>query len=285
MTRWAIPPLAAAVGAVSLGLLLASCMSAPTAPASAVAPAIAESTITVATADGAAEALLFVPQGAGKWPAVIVWSDLAGLRPTFAGIGRRLAAQGYVVLVPNIFYRTAKIDGRVAPAPLTAEQARERSTGWMDSIGDDGGEADAKAYLAFLDARPEVDTARKAGVLGYQYGAPYAFHTAFALPERIGAVAVVHPMRIATARDNSPHLAVGRSKAAYYVALAGPDDAREPADKEDLRRAFAEAGLAGAVEVLPAGNGFAVSDAAAYDQASAEAAWQRVAALFRERLR
>ena len=155
----------------------------------------------------------------------------------------------------------------------------------MDAIGDEGGEADAKAYLAFLDSRPEVDTARKAGVLGLQYGSPYAFHTAFALPERIGAVAVLHPIRIATARDNSPHLSVGRSRAAYYGALAGPDDAREPADKDDLRTAFAGAGLSGAVEVLPAANGFAVSDTAAHDPASSEAAWTHAMTLFREHLR
>lgn len=284
MIRRAIRPFAAAATA-ALALPLASCATTPVDAAATAAPEVSQSTVTVATPAGTADALLFVPLGAGRHPAVLVWTDLAGLRPAFAEIGRRLAAEGYVVLMPNAFYRSARIDGSAAPAPLTPEQSRERSTAWMDAIGDEGGEADAKAYLAFLDARPEVDTARKAAVLGYQYGAPYAFHTAFALPERVGAVAVLHPMRIATARENSPHLSVGRSQAAYYVALAQPDDAREPGDKDDLRNAFAGAGLAGAVEVLPGGNGFAVGDLAAYDAASAEAAWNRVTALFRERLR
>ena len=260
MIRLTMRPWAACLAVLSLGV--GSCTTMPPDPSSAPAPEVLQSAVTVATPAGAADALLFTPQGSGKWPAVLVWSDLAGLRPAFADIGRRLAAQGYAVLMPNMFYRNARIDGSNAPAPLTPEQSRERSSAWMDAIGDEGGEADAKAYLAFLDSRPEVDTARKAGVLGFQYGSPYAFHTAFAVPERIGAVAVIHPIRIATARENSPHLSVGRSKAAYYVALAGPDDEREPADKDDLRHAFSQAGLAGTVEVLPGGNGFAVSDTA-----------------------
>ena len=277
------PVIASALAVLALGL--GSCATAPADGPAASSRAVAQTAVTVTTSAGTADALLFTPQGSGKWPAVLVWSDLAGLRPAVADIGRRLAGEGYVVLMPNMFYRTARIDGSSAPAPLTPEQSRERSSAWMDAIGDEGGEADAKAYLAFLDSRPEVDTARKAGVLGLQYGSPYAFHTAFALPERIGAVAVLHPIRIATARDNSPHLSVGRSRAAYYVALAGPDDAREPADKDDLRTAFAGAGLSGAVEVLPAANGFAVSDTVAHDPASSEAAWTHAMTLFREHLR
>lgn len=284
MTRRTIGAFAAAAMTATLAPGLASCATTPTVTPAAV-DAVSQSTVTVTTPAGPAEALLFVPQGAGKWPAVVVWSDLAGLRPAFADIGRRLAAEGYAVLVPNMFFRSARIDGSVAQAPLTPEQSRERSTAWTDAIGDEGGEADARAYLAFLDSRPEVDVTRKAGVLGYQYGSPYAFHAAFALPERIGAVAVLHPMRIATARDNSPHLFVGRSQAAYYVALATPDDVREPGDKDDLRKAFAGAGLAATVEVLPGSNGFAVGDLPTADAASAEAAWKQVTALFRERLR
>jgi carboxymethylenebutenolidase len=270
---------------VALALLAAGCATTSDSTSATAPVAVSQSAVTVATPAGTADALLFAPQGEGKWPAVLLLSDLTGLRPAFAEIGRRLAADGYVVLVPNTFYRSARIDGSAAATPLTPEQSRERSSAWMHAIGDEGGEADARAYLAFLDSRPEVDTARRAGVLGYQYGSPYAFHAAFALPERVGAVAVVHPIRIATARPNSPHLFVGRSKAAYYVALARPDDEREPGDKDDLRKAFAEAGLAGTVEVLPGSNGFAVSDLAAYDAASAEAAWKQVTTLFRERLR
>lgn len=284
MTRPTLLLLAAAC-AGALGLLATACATTSDSPPAATSATVSQSAVTIATPAGPADALLFTPQGRGKWPAVLVWSDLTGLRPAFADIGRRLAAEGYVVLVPNIFFRNARLDGLTATAPLTPEQSRERSSAWMDAIGDQGAEADARAYQAFLDSRPEVDTTRKAGVLGYQYGAPYAFRTAFAVPERIGAVAVLHPMRIATPRENSPHLFVSRSRAAYYVALARPDDEREPGDKEDLRNVLAHAQLPTTITVLPGANGFAISDHPAFDGPSAEATWDQVTALFRARLR
>ena len=69
---------------------------------------VTEKDVMVKTADGEAEAVLLYPAGKGTWPAVLVWTDIMGLRPVFREMGRRLAAQGYVVLVPNPFYRSAK---------------------------------------------------------------------------------------------------------------------------------------------------------------------------------
>jgi len=90
------------------------------------------------------------------------------------------------------------------------------------------------------------------------------------MPERFGAVASVHGLGVATARPNSPHLLVGRTRAGYFVAMARPDDEREPGDKDDLAKAFADAGLAGRVRVYPANHGFAVPDDPAFDPASAD---------------
>jgi carboxymethylenebutenolidase len=104
------------------------------------------------------------------------------------------------------------------------------------------------------------------------------------MPERFGAVAVYHPFGIATSRPNSPHLFVGETHAAYYVALAKPDDEREPEDKDDLRAAFAEAGLEGAVEVLPGNHGFAAADNPNYDEASASQSWSAMLELLRTSL-
>ena len=69
---------------------------------------VTERDVSVKTADGSADAALFVPAGKGKWPAVLMWPDILGLRPVFREMGKRLAAQGYVVLVPNPYYRARK---------------------------------------------------------------------------------------------------------------------------------------------------------------------------------
>src|SRR5437763_5484130 len=69
---------------------------------------VTETDVMVPTADGMADAALFHPSGAGSWPSVLMWPDILGLRPVFREMGRRLAAEGYTVLVPNPFYRTRR---------------------------------------------------------------------------------------------------------------------------------------------------------------------------------
>lgn len=230
--------------------------------------------VTVTTQDGSADALLFTP-AAGKAPAVILWPDLGGLRPATADLGRKLAAEGYVVLVPNEFYRSVKLDGTT----VSDVEFRTRFTEWRAAATDDAVISDAKAYMTYLDGLPQVDRARKAGAVGFDIGAAYAFLAARALPDRISAVAAIHPLAIATARSNSPHLFVNQSKAAYYVAFAKNDDEREPGDKTDVTKAFSDAGLTGTVVVLPGDHGFALSDNAAYDTSSFENAWSATLAL------
>lgn len=256
--------------AAALAFMAAACATIP-----AESAAAGERHVTVTTPDGAADALLFTPTKA-KAPAVILWGDIGGLRPVVADLGRKLAAEGYVVLVPNAFYRSAALDGTAASDVEYATRNKE----WRAAATDDAILSDAKAYLAFLDGLPQVDKSVKAGTVGYDIGGAYAFLAARAAPNRIGAVAAIHPLAIATARPNSPHLFVNQSKAAYYVAIGKNADAREPGDKTDVEKAFADAGLTGTVVVLSGDHGFALADNKAYDAASAEQAWSATLALF-----
>jgi carboxymethylenebutenolidase len=252
--------LAATAGA----LVLAGCANVPpAASASGRAATAGERRVTIATPDGAADALLFTPASPRPAPAVILWADVGGLRPAIAGMGRKLAAEGYVVLAPNAFYRSVKLDG----ATVSDADARTRFTVWRAAATKDAIGRDAKAYATFLDGLGEVDHAAKMGALGYDAGASYAFFTAQALPDRVAAVAIFHPAGTATDRANSPHLFVGESKAAYYVALAADDDQREPGDKNQYREEFTKAGLSATVVVLAGKHGFALPDNAAYDAA------------------
>lgn len=265
--------------ACAIALLAAGCTTTPPASGS-----VTGGPVTVATSAGTADALLYRPDGEGRWPAVLVWTDGSGLRPAYAEIGRKLAAKGYVVLIPNAYYRSVKLDGAADAPALAPAQARQRAAGWRAAVTERALVADSRAYMAFLDARPATDTRRKAGTLGFDYGAASAFHAARAVPERIAAVAVLYPSGTATPRPSSPHLFVNQSRAAYYVALARNDDRREPGDKDDYRTAFADAHLDGMVEVQPADHGFAVPGDNAFDRKAVDAAWAKVLALFETRL-
>jgi len=270
---------------VQLGLsLLAVASAGCVTTTGATSQPVTSRTVSISTASGTASALLYHPEGEGRWPAILVWTDASGLRPAYDAIGRKIAADGYVVLVPNAYYRSIDLDGRSDPPAASPEQTRERSTQWRAATTEEAVMADARAFVAFLDAQPQVDTGRKVGTVGFDYGSANAFHAARALPDRIGAVAALYPSGTATPRPNSPHLFVGQSRAAYYVALARNDNEREPGDKEDYRKAFTDAGLTGMVEVLPADHGFAITGERAFDSAAADAALARVLETFRRHL-
>ena len=112
-------------------------------------------------------------------------------------------------------------------------------------------ESDAKAYIAFLDAQPQVNKSKKLGVQGYCAGGPHMMRTAAAVPERVGAGASFHGGGLVTDKPDSPHLLAPSIKARLYFAVAGNDDQRQPDAKDKLREAFAAAKVPAEIEVYP----------------------------------
>jgi carboxymethylenebutenolidase len=157
----------------------------------------------------------------------------------------------------------------------------------MSSVTSAGAaERDAAAYVAFLDAQPQVDRKRKAGVQGYCMGGALTFRTAAALPERIGGAASFHGGGLVTDKPDSPHRLIAKMHARVYVGVAANDDQRQPEAKDQLREAFAAAKVPAEVEVYPARHGWCVPDmpkeagAPIYSAPDAERAWGKLLALY-----
>jgi len=206
-----------------------------------------------------------------------------GLRPVFREMGRRLASQGYTVLVPNPFYRSATAAAIVAAGYNFGQpEGRTKLVGMRGAMSDV--EGDARAYVAFLDAQPQTAKGRKVGVQGYCMGGPLSFQTAGAVPGRIGAVASFHGGGLVTSAPASPHLLIASTRAEYLVAVAQNDDASDPQAKTVLRQTFAETGRPATVEVYPANHGWCMPGAGAYDAAQAEKAWSELLAMYRRAL-
>ena len=255
----------------------------------AAAPALAQSNVVekdvaVKTADGTSDCALFYPVGQGTWPAVLIWPDIMGLRPAFRDMGRRLAGEGYVVLVVNPFYRSAKSPVIDDKFDFSNPEQRARLTGYRAAIGDDGADRDSVAYLNFLDAQPQTNKIRKAGVQGYCMGGPLSFRTAAAVPGRIDAVGSFHGGGLVTKNPNSPHLLIPKTNAAYLIAKARNDDAKEPTVKDDLKAAFAAANRTATVEVYAGDHGWCVKGSAVYNEAEAERAWAALLAMYKTQL-
>lgn len=267
----------------AFGLIAAA--TAAAAGASTAPAAVTEQDVSIKTPDGTADAVLFTPSKAGRFPAVLMWPDIMGLRPAFRDMGRRLASEGYVVLVPNPFYRSKRAPVIEGPIDFNNPATRELLMGYRKAMTGQGIVKDASAYLAFLDAQAKTSKRRKAGVQGYCMGGTLAFMTAAALPARIGAVASFHGGNGLVSKDpNSPHLLIARTNARFLVLQAQNDDAQQPQVKEDLKRAFAQAHRPATVEVYPANHGWCVPGSQVYDPVQAERAWTALLQLYRTAL-
>ena len=221
----------------TFGLMTVAAVGLTAANAHAAVPVV-EKDVEIKTSDGVADAALYYPEGKGAWPAVLLWPDVVSLRPVFREMGKRLAASGYVVLVPNLYYRVKKapvVDGafNFANADDRAKLAPLRA-----SVTPEGADRDSVAYLAFLDAQPQTDKNKKVGTQGYCMGGPLSFRTAAAAHGRVAAVASFHGGGLVTDAPTSPHLLLPKTHAEYLVLVADNDDKQDPTAKEKLKVAL-----------------------------------------------
>jgi carboxymethylenebutenolidase len=251
--------------------------------------AVAEKDVSITTPDGTCDAAFIAPTS-GTHPGVLIWCDAFGLRPSMREIGKRLAADGYAVLVPNPFYRVAKgtVFETASNVNFSDPATRAKLQPLMGSVQAAGAaEKDAVAYVAFLDAQPQVDKAHKVGTQGYCMGGALALRTAAALPARVGAAASFHGGGLVTDKPDSPHKLAPKIKARLLVAVAANDDQKQPEAKDELKKAFDAAQVPARVEVYPARHGWCVPDmptaegSPLYDRAQAERAWGELLALYK----
>ncbi len=262
------------LAALTLGAGVASAMA---------ADAVQETDITIAMPEGVCDAALFQPAGAGAWPGCLIFPDALGLRPAFRDMGRRLAAQGYTVLVPNPFYRARKAPVWSGPFDFANPDDRAKLAVLTTPLTTEVKTRDGAGWVAYLDTLPQVKKSAPIGVSGYCMGGPYTMFTAAAVPERVGAVGCFHGGNLVTDKADSPHLLATRIRARCLFAIAANDDQRQPDAKDKLREAFA--GRPVVIEVYQnCMHGWCVSDGKVYKPAEADRAFGELVELFREAL-
>ena len=240
--------------------------------------------VTIKTPDGVADAY-FVHPANGKFPGVLIWPDIFGLRPAFKEMATRLAESGYSVLVINPFYRTQKAPTAPDHPDFNDPATRQALMTLLGTLTPDTAVTDAKVFVAFLDNQPSVDKKRKIGSTGYCMGGPFVFRTAATFPDRIGAGATFHGGGLVTDKPDSPHLLIPQMKAHFLIAIAENDDKRQPEAKDVLRDSFAKAHLPAEVEVYAGTmHGWCPPDSAVYNHDQAEKAWGRLLVLFSQSL-
>lgn len=253
---------------------------------------VVEIDVTIKMPGGSCDAA-FIHPAAGAHPGVLIWTDAFGLRASMRDIARRLAAEGYAVLVPNPYYRVSKAPHWQSASNIDfgAPDFRAKFAPLRSSVTAAGAaEKDAAAYVAFLDAQQAVDKQRKIGVQGYCMGGALALRSAAAVPQRIGAAASFHGGGLVVDTPDSPHLLAPKIKGSVYIGIARNDDQKQPDAKTKLKQAFDAAKVPAEVDVYAANHGWCVPDmpnedgAPIYNAAEAERAWGKLQALYKKSL-
>lgn len=235
---------------------------------------------TIRTRDGECPAHVFTPAEAGPHPAAIFYMDGLGIRPTILDMGQRLADYGYVVLVPDLFYRAGPYEP-LNPAEVFAAPDFRAAIGHLAGSTDNQRAAqDTEAFLAYLDTRNDV-AGTKVGTTGYCMGGGMSLTAAGTYPERVAAAASFHGGNLASDSEQSPHLLASRMAARVYVAGADHDNSYPPEMAERLEAALSEAGVDHRCEIYAdALHGWTMADFPVYNEAAAERHWRELSALY-----
>jgi carboxymethylenebutenolidase len=243
-----------------------------------------EQTLDITTKGGAMETFVCHPERHGPYPAVFLLMDAPGIREELRDMARRLAAVGYYVLLPNLYYRAGR-DTVFSPDVLEDGSAeRERMRAVRTKMTIPPVMDDVASMLAFVDGQAAAKKGA-VGVHGYCMSGPYALAAAARYPERVAAAASYYGTWLVSDAEESPHLNLAKARGELYIACAEHDALAPLPMVEQLRGLFVQSGAAGELEIY-AGvhHGFAFPQRKIYDQPAAERHWERLISLYRRRL-
>ena len=237
--------------------------------------------LDIPTADGAMNSFIVHPEEDGPHPVVFFYMDAPGKREELHDMARRLASVGYYVVLPNLYYRRVREFELTERTPAGMAPMFEH----MNSLTNAMVVRDTEAMLRFVDAQAEANAGR-IGAVGYCMSGPFVMAAAATFPERIHAIAAVHPAKMVTEDEDSPHRLAKRVQCESYFACAETDIWAPPETVATLQSALDAGGTPYRLEWYPgAQHGFVFPRReGVYHRESAERHWERLFRLFDRQL-
>jgi len=205
---------------------------------------VAKRELIVETSDGRARAALLVPEASQRerrrrgQPGVVLYMDGFGLRPALESMADRLSRQGYLVLVPDLFYRFGAYGPYDTHKAFDDDKTRAEIVRMVTGTTQAMTERDGAAFLQALTANGADGPI---GAVGYCMGGGRAITAAAAYPDQVVAAASFHGGNLASDADDSPHRRVGSIKGRVYVGCAGVDNSFPPEQSARLEEALRRA--------------------------------------------
>jgi carboxymethylenebutenolidase len=241
--------------------------------------------VSVHACDGECPVHIFTPSsGSGPWPAAIFFMDGLGIRPALLDMGQRLADAGYVVVLPDLYYRAGPYEPLDPKAVFASNDVRGAIGHLYSTIGNRPVAADTEAFIALIDSRKD-EAGTKIGTTGYCMGGGISLTVAGTYPDRVAAAASFHGGSLATDNEDSPHLLAPKIKARVYVAGADQDGSYPPEMEVELDKALTDAKVDHRCEIYPGAlHGWTMIDFPIYNEEAAERHWRELIALFKATL-
>ncbi len=239
-----------------------------------------EEILTIKTTDGEMETLV-VSHDDGPRPPVIIYMDAPGIREELYGFARRIAAEGYTVLLPDMYYRL----GRLRFDMSTADDAvREQMFSAMRSLNNSLVMTDTAGILAWMQKDSRVKKG-PAGCIGYCMSGQYVVTAAGTYPEFFAASASLYGVGIVTDAPDTPHKLASSMKGELYLGFAETDEWVPDNVIPDLRTELDAHKVSYTLDIWPGtGHGFCFPERDAYVKDAAEQVWGKVFDMYKRQL-
>ena len=240
-----------------------------------------EREVMVGTTEGEMGTFVVRPGGEVPSPVVVFLMDAPGKRPLLHEMARRLASNGYYVMLPNLYYRTTpefELD-------FQSKESFERMVELMSNLGNKAVARDVGVLLAHAADDPAAE-ATTVGCVGYCMSGPFAIWSAAEHADVVRAAASFYGVRLHVDASDSPHTRLDEVRGELYVGAAEHDD-YVPLDMIDrFEAAMQDADVAGRVErYWGTHHGFAFDDRPAYDRRADDRHWAALLDLLGRNLR
>jgi len=241
--------------------------------------------ISISCADGTCPASIFTPDsGTGPWPGVIMFMDAFGIRPALFEFAQRLADAGYIVLLPDLFYRAGPYEPMDPKALFSGGNLMEVIGPLMREANN---AAVARDTAGFVDAlTSNAGFAGSIGTVGFCMGGAKAIRAASLYPDLVKAAISFHGGHLVTDQPDSVHRYLDPIEGEVYVAVADNDGSYPPEMAAAFEKALDDAGVTWTSELYEgAAHGWMKRDFPVYDEAAAEKGWERMLSLYARTLK